>query len=197
MKVFGKVFGKVFYKTLFMGVASLISVTSIANPSRVLIIRHAEKPTNGADDGLSPRGFDRAQALTKLFQRQPALAVFGLPVVIYAFKYVPGSTSHRGVQTAEPLASSLGQEVDMSFLPTDTTQLAQKIRDTLSYNHKTVMVVWKHSEMQALAQSLGVQNAPAWNANVFDRIWQIDYNNFGQIISFKDLPQKLLQGDSQ
>ncbi len=185
-----------FAKIILTSVVALISVHAHATPARILIIRHAEKP-GGADDNLSPRGFERANALTQLFRRQPALASFGLPVSVFAFKYIPGSTSHRGEQTAAPLATSLGLQLDISFLPTQNVQLAQKIMETRAFDKKTVMVVWKHSEIQALAQILGYKDAPSWNPSVFDRIWQIDYDHLGHVVSTKDLPQNLLPGDSQ
>jgi hypothetical protein len=183
-------------KFILVTVLGFISTKSFANPARILIIRHAEKP-GGMDDNLSPRGFERAKALTSLFQRQPALASFGLPVAIFAFKYILGATSNRGVQTAAPLAASLHLNLDLSFVPTENAQLAQKIMETPAFNQKTVMVVWKHSEIQALAQQLGFHDAPAWDTNVFDRIIQIDYDQQGHVLSTKNLPQNLLQGDSQ
>jgi hypothetical protein len=185
-----------FAKFLLSSVIALISIHVQATPARILIIRHAEKP-GGADDNLSPKGYERAKALTQLFVRQPALASFGLPVSLFAFKYIPGSTSHRGVQTATPLAASLGLNLDVSFVPTENAQLAQKIMETRTFDKKTVMIVWKHSEIQALAQILGFKDAPAWSPTVFDRIWQIDYDQFGHVVSAKDLAQNLLPGDSQ
>ncbi len=184
---------KVFFGALF--VSFILASQVFAAPARILIIRHGEKPANTSDGNLSPRGYQRAQALTSLFSRQPQLLAFGRPVSMFAFNNF-GDGSNRGIETATPLANTLGIPVNSSFRPSETSDIAKFIFETAAFNHKMVMIVWRHSDMQALATALGIQNAPAWQSNVFDRIWEIDYTPLGQVSSFKDLPENLLPGDS-
>jgi hypothetical protein len=58
-----------------------------------------------------------------------------------------------------------------------------------------VLIAWHHGKIPELAQALGVKDAPdKWNSKVFDRVWEITYDEKGVI--WKDLPQKALPGDS-
>jgi broad specificity phosphatase PhoE len=180
-------------KILFAFGVFLFSLHSFAAPSRILIIRHGEKPALSGD--LSARGYARARALVNLFTRQPQLLTYGKPVAIFAFGNFDGHSA-RGIETASPLAESLGLTVDSSFLPDQTSQIAQHIFETVSDNQKMVMIVWRHTDIQSLATALGVQNAPAWDGGSFDRIWQIDYDSQGHVSSFKNIPESLLPGDS-
>ncbi len=166
-----------------------------AYPSRVLIIRHGEKPADKNNVHLSPRGVQRAQALTQLFLKKPQLLLFGKPVAIFAFNNF-GDGSERGVETATPLAKSLGLKLNTNFGPDQTREIANIILGNPAFNNKMVFLVWRHSNLQDLAVAFGAQNAPAWDSIVFDRIWQIDFTPQGQVSSFKDIPEQLLPGDS-
>ena len=55
---------------------------SWATPAQVLLIRHGEKLTTGAD--LSPDGQKRAKLLVEYFKTNPDVTKFGKPVAIYA-----------------------------------------------------------------------------------------------------------------
>ena len=186
---------KVFSK-LMMTIATVLFTSQVfAAPARILIIRHGEKPVDKTDIHLSPRGFQRAQALTGLFTQQPQLLTYGRPAAIFAFNNF-GDGSERGIETSTPLATTLGLPLNTNFRPDETQQIASFIFQTATLTGKMVMIVWRHSNIQDLATALRVQNAPAWDKNVFDRIWEINYSPQGQVVSFKDLPQHLLPGDS-
>ncbi len=181
-------------KLLVFGMMLWVS-SSFAFPARVLIIRHGEKPADSSNSDLSPRGYQRARLLPTLFAKQPQLLNFGKPVALFAFNN-SGGHSNRGIETATPLATSLGLQLNSSFSPDQTSQVSQLILNTPAFNGKMVMMVWRHSDIQNLAEAFGVQNAPAWDSAVFDRIWQIDFDPQGHVVSFKSLPQNLLPGDS-
>src|SRR5260370_15789586 len=73
-------------------------------PATILIIRHAEKLTDGRID-LSPTGFERARLLPTLFS--PAAARPDLPAPQVLFATHLSAHSNRPVQTFTPLAAAL------------------------------------------------------------------------------------------
>ncbi len=176
-------------------VVLFLTSPTFAIPARVLIIRHGEKPADSSNKDLSPKGFQRARLLPTLFARQPELLTFGKPVALFAFSNSDGHSA-RGVETATPLAKSLQLALNSQYAPDQTAAVSQVILQDPAYNGKMVMMVWRHSDIQSLSMAFGVSNAPAWNPNVFDRIWQIDFDPSGHVVSFKSLPQNLLPGDS-
>ena len=83
------------------------------HPARVLLIRHGEKPTgdDAAKTGLDDDGKKRAKGLHKLFDGKDAR----FPKPDFIFATADSGKSHRPRKTVEPLAKSLGLEVDLSF----------------------------------------------------------------------------------
>src|SRR5277367_2028670 len=72
-------------------------------PHIIMIIRHAEKPTDAAttkNPDLSPRGYQRADALAKIIPQN-----FPHPDFLFATKR--SAHSNRPVETIEPLAKAL------------------------------------------------------------------------------------------
>jgi hypothetical protein len=85
-----------------------------AEPAKVMIIRHGEKPDEG--HCLSLKGWQRAAALVPFFLGATAdecdpLPGFGTPVAIYAQKPTQGNKSLRPMQTVQGLARAL--QLDM------------------------------------------------------------------------------------
>lgn len=72
----------------------------MGKPSRVLLLRHAEKPKGDNDPHLSDRGHERAAALAVRIPH-----VFGRPDQLFAT--APSSESNRPVETLTPLSSAL------------------------------------------------------------------------------------------
>ena len=156
-------------------------------PATILIIRHAEKLTDGRLD-LSSIGFKRAGLLPKLFAR----GVLPTPDVIFAAHQ--SLHSNRPFETASPLADSLHLKIDNSIANEDYAFLAKELLGG-KYSGKVVLIVWHHGNLPALASALGAQPPYAsWPDQQFDRIWRIDYKDGKAILN--DLPQHLLDGDS-
>jgi hypothetical protein len=183
--------------TIFFNIfLSLFCVSSAhATPRRVLLIRHAEKPNTSSPD-LSQKGYERANALTFLFEKDPVFATEGLPVILYASKYSAGESANRCVETLTPLAQHLGVNLESPYLPAETSQMAQAILKDSTLDGKVVMVAWPHGEIVDLANALGSAPANKWKSSDFDRVWVLDYDSSGKVTS-QDLPQNLLPGDSQ
>jgi hypothetical protein len=184
----------------------------ISYPQQILIIRHAEKTGEKGDFHLSKKGMERAEALFQLFavskDRPDALPT---PDFIFAAK--TDKSSFRPVDTVTPLAMRLKLPIDTRFhskMPAALSQKADKaldsegmlgLRDELfgnaKYAGKIILVSWRHTSIAELARTLKAGKVPAkWEDNVFDRVWQIRYDEKGTA-TFLDRPQRLLAGDAQ
>jgi broad specificity phosphatase PhoE len=174
-------------------------------PRTILIIRHAEKTDDADDVHLSKKGRERADALGALFKKTPTRPKpFPSPDFIFATR--SSNFSQRPVETVTPLALTLKLSVNSQYRnqamddPPDPKKKAQRelAEELLSgkYAGKTVLICWHHGTIPELARLLGAADCPKkWKAPVFDRVWQINYDERGQA-SFSDLPQQLLPGDS-
>jgi phosphohistidine phosphatase SixA len=165
--------------------------TQPQGPRIVMIIRHAEKPDEtGAikDPDLNKKGFERADALAKVIPDH-----FPKPDFLIATKKSKGSD--RPVETITPLSKALHEEIESTFKDDEYAELAKSVLTDPKYSGKTVMIAWHHGKIPELAKALGVSDVPdKWDPNVFDRVWEITYEN--DKASMKDLPQKALPGDS-
>lgn len=165
-----------------------------ALPSQMMIIRHGEKPEEG--HGLNLKGRERAEALAPFFSGNNEFLKFGLPVAIYAQKTTPANPSMRPEQTVTPLARALKLVVQTKYEHAEYAKLVEAIKTNPEYEGKTVLICWEHQVIPEMAQLFGAKKAPEkWEGDVFDRVWLIDFLP-EQKVSFKDVAQRLLFGDS-
>jgi hypothetical protein len=164
-------------------------------PATILIIRHAEKLTDGRID-LSPTGFERARLLPKLFSPTAARTDLPTPQVLFATHLSPHS--NRPVETVTPLAAALHLPIDDSFSNDDYSALAATLLSG-KYAGKVVLVVWHHGKIPQLATALGATPPyTPWPDNQYDRIWRIDYpNGKATLPTIQDLPYAIMPGDSK
>jgi hypothetical protein len=162
------------------------------SPATILLIRHAEKLTDGRID-LSPTGFERARLLPKVFS--PAATRPDLPIPEVLFATHLSEHSNRPVQTVTPLAAALHLPIDDSFKNEDYPALAAALLSG-KYAGKVVLVVWHHGKIPQLASALGATPPYApWPDTQYDRNWRIDYTN-GKA-ALQDLPYVLMPEDSK
>lgn len=173
---------------------------AFAAPAQVILIRHAEKPDAGAE--LSQQGFRRAEALAAFFQTNPAVTRYGEPAAIYAAAPKNEDSSVRSIQTVTPLAKAIGIKVDASFTRGQTNKIVRAIMENPAYDGRMVLICWQHEKLVEIAQNLAAyNNSPAlnipqvWPSEAFDRAWILDLKD-GKVTAFKNLPQRLLPGDS-
>jgi hypothetical protein len=143
---------------------------------KVLIIRHGEKPVRG--ENLTCQGENRARQIPAVLERK-----FGKIDSIYVPTVVSrgNKTLHsRMFQTATPVAVRNGLEINSQFSAADADQVAQSVREKKG----TVLLVWNHTAIARLAQSLGV-SVPVWQDNDFDRMLIIRYAQ-GQAVLTED-----------
>ena len=174
---------------------SLILFATISSaraiPAQILIIRHAEKPSQGI--GLSPRGWQRANALPKFLIGNPD---FETPNVLFAMAQKNSTGSIRAILTVTPLSTRLSLPLTLGYTREEYPAAAADILENPAFNGKVVLICWEHHVIPDFAGRLGVKEAPTdWEDPVYDRIWVIDYAK-GQVSRFRNLPQRLLAGDS-
>lgn len=139
---------------------------------RVVIIRHGEKPADGAN--LSCAGLNRALAL-------PAVLDQLLPAPPSA-TYVPiigtndDSTSQaRMFQTITPYAVRHNLCINSDYAVGNAAGLAQELRR----QRGTALVVWEHNAIPEIARQLGLAEELEWPDEDFDSLWVIDFSGGG------------------
>jgi hypothetical protein len=176
--------------TLF---ALLVSIAQ-PTPAQIIFLRHAEKPATGSE--LNARGWERARALPKLFLQDRRVLEHGIPVAIYAGAPPKPGGSVRSIQTMEPTAKALGLKVNTSITRDEIGSLVEAIVATPAYEGKTVVVCWEHKKIPLMLSAFGWKTGPKrWKDSVFDRLWILDFGPAGPV-RFRDLPERLLPGDS-
>jgi hypothetical protein len=177
---------------LFLLSWSVQALPAVAGPAQVILIRHAEKPSEG--HGLSQKGKERAAALVPFFLGRPEVLQYKTPVAIYAQKSTETHRSRRPVNTVKALAKKLELEV-IEYAHEDFARLVKEITSNRKYDGKMVLICWEHKAIRDLAREFGVKHAPKF-PDVFDRVWIISFAKEGKPPALLDLPQKLMFGDS-
>jgi hypothetical protein len=180
--------------------------------SKIMIIRHAEKPTgqqDGVDESgassphhLNVRGWQRAGALACLFA--PAYGplqntLLAKPAFIFASAavddLVPGnSRSRRSQDTLLPLAELVGVEINLTYSKGQETALAKAAQAC----NGPVLISWQHENINLIVNAiLGSRAAPQnWPKERFDVVFVLTLDSSQGTYSFAQVPQCLLPGDS-
>lgn len=157
-------------------------------PARVLLFRHAEKPTDDKKNpDLSERGYSRAAAIPPFYY-----SVFKTADIIYAA--TSDVKSKRPYETALPLATAFNLTINDHYANKEYDSLASDMFDDPKVQGKTVVIFWHHGKLDKLLQALGGPKVDKWSNSVYDRVWSLTYGS-GNVL-FEDLPQRLLFGDS-
>jgi hypothetical protein len=183
-------------------------------PQQILVIRHAEKTGDKGDVHLSKQGQKRAEVLYQLFLASKDRPD-SFPTPDFIFAASDATDSRRPVETVTPLAMKLklpiidtctsklpaGPSPNLGKNQTEEVQGMLGLRDELfgepKYFGKTILVSWRHKTIANLAQTLKASKVPTqWPDDVFDRVWQIAYDDKGNA-TFADRPQRLLPGDAE
>jgi hypothetical protein len=117
----------------------------------VLIIRHGEKPGAG-DVHLAPKGYQRAGALSALFDAERNGGAH--PAIDALFAATNAKESHRPIATLKPLARVLALTIDDGHTESEHERLAATVLNK-RYDGKVVLICWRHGQIPALATALG------------------------------------------
>src|ERR1700688_2797986 len=113
-------------------------------PSRIILMRHADKPDDPDDPDLSAAGMARAEHLATYIPQ-----TFGKPDYIIAT--ARSKNSDRPLETVEPLARAVGVTVQHDIRDKDFEDLVDEIFSDPAYGGKTVVISWHHGTLPAIA----------------------------------------------
>lgn len=178
--------------------------------TKIMVIRHAEKPS---DDGtvqgvtkaggrdpeeLVVRGWQRSGALVRLFAPRDGKFVdprLAEPRTIFASAVGKHSNSLRPQHTVEDLAHLLKLKLDLRFAKGDEPDL---VKAALAADGP-VLIAWEHEAIPDIGNHI-VGNAATcpqkWPGERFDLIWVFDHRATDAGWAFAQVPQLLLHGDA-
>jgi hypothetical protein len=168
------------FKRLFTGAPKPTSGVSPfppgTGPSRLIVLRHAEKTGDKRDPHLSLPGKRRAEQIVNYIP-----ATFGQPQFLIAAR--TSNRSRRPVETLEPLAAALALEVWAKIDDDDSDELIDTLRDKQRYSGKIGVICWRHSELPGLLAELGA--APEafpnpWDDNDYITIIDVTFPGNGE-----------------
>jgi len=186
-----------------------MSTPSTPTTSKIMVIRHAEKPAdtpppqgvdvdgNADPESLIPQGWQRAGGVASLFApargplQAPELAT---PRLLYASGVGKHSHSLRSQETITPLAARLGLTIDTSYAKGDEAAMTA---DAMAQSG-VVLICWEHQDIPAIAnQILGNDTGTpqTWPGDRFDVVWVFDLDARSGTYAFSQVPQLLLAGD--
>jgi hypothetical protein len=139
-------------------------------PSKILIMRHAEKPAGSGNIHLSPEGVQRTQRLATYIP-----TTFGPPKFLFAT--AQSADSNRPIETIQPLSDAIGVPIEATFADDQYKMLANLLLTDPKYNGALVLICWHHQKIPKLALDLGAPRASIpdpWDPDVYNLILVLD-----------------------
>src|SRR3974377_493313 len=106
---------------------ALMAAPVSAQPAKVIILRHAEKPADESKESLSIQRQERAIALVPLLTQTPELIGTNRAVALFATRISERSTNNHTHETLEPLAARLGLKIRAPFANSEYQALAERV----------------------------------------------------------------------
>jgi hypothetical protein len=141
-------------------------------PSRILLMRHAEKTGDPEDIHLSAEGVKRSARLATYIPQ-----TFGKPDFVFAA--ARSKRSIGSIETVEPLAAAVGKTVQHDIEDRDFQQLVSEIFSNPDYRGKTIVVCWHHKKLPEIAAALGAAPGSypsSWSEDVYNLIPDFRYD---------------------
>jgi hypothetical protein len=178
--------------------------------SKIMIIRHGEKPDDGGEvkgvsangdpdpEELAVRGWQRAGALVRLFTPpggNPVDQRLAAPGDIFASAVGKHSKSLRPQHTVLELATVLNLTLALGHAKGDEAALAA---DAIAADGP-VLIAWEHEAIPDIANRIlgNTTVCPQkWPDARFDLVWVLDRQPASGGWSFAQVPQLLLAGDT-
>ncbi|HKR23532.1 MAG TPA: hypothetical protein VJS17_13105 [Pyrinomonadaceae bacterium] len=182
--------------------------------TKIMIIRHAEKPTTTPpaagvtiagdqnEDSLIVRGWQRAGALVPLFapSRGPIQSSdLATPQFIFAAAS-SDPEGNRPEETITPLAQQLNLTPNETYSKTEVEQVATAAVAC----EGVVLISWPHGQIPNVCDQIplspnNVNAIPSkWPGDRFDMVFVFDFDTSPAVYgyNFNQVPQLLLKGDS-
>lgn len=144
---------------MLMGAALVLSACSGGHQTSkhgttIFLVRHAEKEATGSNPDLTAQGYERAERLARLLQREKIKAIW--------------STDYRRtLETATPLSKLIDVSVQL-YDPSDLASFAAQITS----NAETALIVGHSNTTPELAELLGGDAGPPIDeAEEYDRLY--------------------------
>lgn len=184
-------------------------MAAVPTTTKIMIIRHAEKPpASGKPLGVTADGDQDAESLIiQGWQRAGALACFfapthgplqnaelSTPKFLFASESKSGAGSMRPIETITPLSRKLGLTPK-----THKKSAIDKVAADAMASGGTALICWQHEDIPSIANIImGNQTTvpQTWPGDRFDIVWVFDLGDNSTSYSFKQVPQRLLAGDS-
>ena len=164
--------------------------------TNILLIRHAEKPTDDKDPTLAVAGQERAQAYVIYFQNFPDESS---PIKLdYLFATAKSSESNRPYLTIKPLADALGLSINNKHKDKDFQKVADAILQHGKYDDSNILICWHHGEILQLAEALGAPASslpPKWSGKVFGWLIHLVFDSNGNLTVEPTINQQLMYDD--
>jgi hypothetical protein len=152
------------------------SLAAGAQPARIILIRHAEKPADPALPHLSEDGQKRASRLARWLTQGKVLGTNGLPGALFAAAPTLRGRSLRCAETLQPTADRLDLPLRTSYAAADYRRLAYDLLRDRSLKGRTVVICWVHECLPELAVALGVKpEPPKWKDKDFESAYVITF----------------------
>jgi len=155
------------------------ALNHLAN-STVLVIRHAEKPAEGAN--LNPEGSARAESYARYFH---SFAIDGTTIPINAlFAGSDTPNSARPRLTLEPLSRASGIPLNVTYATNAPELFAHALAAQPHGSH--VLVAWRHKQIPALLKAFGAEPATLlpkgeWPNSVYDWVVFLHFDAAGKL----------------
>ena len=177
------------------------------SPTKIMLIRHAEKPEPDGVDGvtqdgtpdpesLSEVGWKRARALVGFFS-QPTASYIKTPDIVFAA--APEVGSKRPAETVTPLVEALWPATAQRIAHFDASVKKARVADIAGKAmaaNGVVLISWEHTLIPDIVSAL--PQAPTtptrWPGDRFDVVWILNAKPGGGW-DFHQTPQMLLKGD--
>jgi broad specificity phosphatase PhoE len=143
--------------------------------TKILIMRHGEKPDVAGDINLSPAGLARAKQLVSYIP-----TTFGRPQFLFATQQ--SKDSNRPVETLEPLSQSISVDIDSAFADHQYRDLAAALLKNQKYDRASVLICWHHEKIPKLSYALGASSGTVpdpWDDNVYNLVLVLDFTVAG------------------
>ncbi|MES2900358.1 MAG: phosphoglycerate mutase family protein [Pseudomonadota bacterium] len=148
---------------LALGTALLAPVLGFAEPAIVYITRHAEKGTEGKDPDLTVQGQARARMIAGVLQKAGVRHIFS-------------TKTNRTQQTAQPLATKTGVEVQL-YEPSKHQALLDKVKTLAG----PTLIVGHSNTVPDLVKLFSGKEVPAMPETEYDRLYQLIIEKDGSV----------------